>query len=134
MKKITLSCISLLAASGLAYAGTPCDGFEVKIKNNTPDNLLVTKLQLTGADMQPHGLQSIPGHSEQVFTVNHTADHGKMKGTMEFRSASIPVKNARINFDLKNKHLICHHSAQGDSGDYHISHSRKPGKLQYTIG
>lgn len=134
MKKLTLSCFSLLVAAGLAHAGTPCNGFEVKIKNNTPDDLLVTKLQLAGGDFQPNSLEVISAHSEQVFTVNNSADNAKLNGVMEFNSFSLPSKRASIKFDLKNKHLICHHNVKEASGDYQISHSRVPGKVKYTIG
>lgn len=134
MKKLTLSCFSLLIAAGLAHAGTPCNGFEIKVKNNTPDELLVTKLLLTGGDFQPSGLDVIAPHSEQVFTINNSVDNGELKGEMRFDSVSLPSKNASIKFDLRNKQLICHHDTRQASGDYPISHSRLPGKVKYTIG
>jgi hypothetical protein len=135
MNKISLNCLSLLAIAGLAHAGTPCDGFEIKIKNDTPDNLYVSKAQLSGgAKLQPSGLITIHAHAEQVFTINNSKDGGKMRGLFKLDSVSIPSKTASIVFDLKNKHLICHHDAKNATGDYPISNSRHPGSIRYTIG
>lgn len=133
MRKITLSCLSLLVAGGVAYAGTPCDGFEVKIKNNTPDKFLVTNMQLKGGEFSPTGLETIPAHSEQIFVVNHTKDGEKMQAEMKFHTISIPSKRVSLEFSLENKHLICHHNTIKTSGDYKIDHTRLPGKITYSI-
>lgn len=129
------SCLTALLFSGATFAtSSPCNGFEIKIKNKTSDDLLVTKLDLSGADVQPSGLNTIKAHSEQAFTVNNSADGGKMNGQFEFNSVSLPSKKAYIKFDLKNKKLICHHHEKQMQGDYSIKSTRLPGHVKYSIG
>ena len=72
MNKLKMACVASLFAAGIAQASTPCDGFEIKIKNSLPDDLLVTKIDLQGGELQPGGIQKVDGKSEQVFTVNNT--------------------------------------------------------------
>lgn len=134
MHKFKLALFGFALAAGVAHASTPCNGFEIKIKNNTSDDLLVTKMQLSGADLQPGGVNVVKANTAQAFTVNNSADGGKMIGDFDFNSVSLPVKKATIKFQLKNKKLICHHDEKSVSGDYAISKTRLPGHVTYTIG
>lgn len=135
MRKIRLACLASLLAVGVAHAASvPCNGFEVKIKNNTPDDLLVNKIELSGASLQPQGIQVLKTHTEQTFTVNNSERDVKMKGLLEFHSISLPSKKASLSFNLKNVAVICQHDDQGSSSDYSLDKTRLPGNVTYTIG
>ena len=121
MNKIKLVCFASILAAGITHASsTPCDGFEIKIKNDLPDNLLVTKIQVNGAEIQPGGIQQISGKSAEIFTVNKTADDRNMAGEFVFHTLNLPSKEVKIQFDLKNKTLFCEHSDKTKDGDYSI--------------
>lgn len=134
MSKIKIVCLASFLAASIAQASTPCDGFEIKIKNALPDSLVATNTQLSGATIQPAGIQKIDGNSEAVFTVNGSAENLPMSGYFTFRTISLPSKVVRIRFNLTNQVLVCEHSEDTSDGDYPISHTRLPGKITYTIG
>ncbi|STX29872.1 Uncharacterised protein [Legionella beliardensis] len=137
MNKIKTICLPAILAAGLtanAFAAAPCDGFEIKIKNNLPDNLLVTQVRLSGAEIQPNGIQQIEGKSEQVFTVNKSAEKGLMSGEFVFHTVSLPSKEVKVQFDLKNETLICKHDDKTPAGDYPVDKTRLPNQVAYTIG
>lgn len=125
---------ALLLAMGVSHASVPCNGFEIKIKNNLPDNFLINQIDLQGAELQPGGIQKLDGHAEQVFTVNNSKAETKMVGTMEFHTISLPSKKVVVRFDLNNKTLYCEHNDKGSGGDYEVNKSRVPGQVVYTIG
>jgi len=132
LKKLAVFSV-LSLAMGIAHAA-PCNGFEVKIKNNLPDDFLVSKIELQGAELQPSGFQKLNGHSEQVFTVNNSKDDKKMTGTLEFHTISLPSKSVTVRFDLENKTVLCAHDDKGSGGDYPVNKTRLPGQVAYTIG
>lgn len=136
MNKLQLVGIASLLAAGLAtgaQASTPCDSFEIKIKNQLADDLLVTRIKLHGADIQPGGLQKLNAKTEQVFTVNNSTDALPMKGDMVFHTLSLPSKEVKIQFDLTNAGLVCSHTNTSPAGDYAVEDSRSPGQVSYTI-
>ena len=132
MNKLKMACFASLFAAGIAQASTPCDGFEIKIKNSLPDDLLVTKIDLQGGELQPGGIQKVDGKSEQVFTVNNTGD-AVMKGSLTFHTISLPSKTVKVQFDLENSGLICEHTDTSPASDYNVEKTRLPGKVNYTI-
>ncbi|HRD69276.1 MAG TPA: hypothetical protein PK657_03960 [Legionella sp.] len=132
MNKLKLACVASLLAAGIAQASTPCDGFDIKIKNKLADDLLVTKIHLNGADIQPGHIQKINGGTEQVFTVNSSSD-AVMSGDFEFHTISLPSKVVKIQFNLKNSGLICEHTDTSPDSDYSVDKTRLPGKVDYSI-
>jgi len=134
MKKIQMVCLASLLSTGIAHALTPCDGFEIKVKNNLTDNLLVSKIKLNGAEIQPAGLQQIDSKTETVFTVNASEANTPMKGELIFKTISLPSKNIHFNFDLSNQVLACLHTDHSTNDDYSIGITRLPGHVTYTIG
>jgi len=133
MNKIKLACIASILATGLANAA-PCDGFEIKVKNNLADDLLVTKLDLNGAQIQPGGLQKLSSHSEEVFTVSKSSKDADMIGNFVFRTVSLPSKTVNIQFDLHNSTGVCEHSDKEIPSDYNVDKTRILGKgVNYTI-
>ncbi|KTD19098.1 hypothetical protein [Legionella jordanis] len=134
MKKFKLACVSsLLLAAGLAKAGNPCDSFEIKVKNNLADDLVVRKIQLQGADLQPGGIQKINSKSEEVFTVSNSAEKIPMKGELILNTISLPTKEVKIRFTLENSGLICKHDDNNSQSDLGLEKTRLPGKVLYTI-
>ena len=133
MNKIKLACLVSLLSTSIAYATTPCDGFEFKLKNNLADDLLVTTIQLHGADLQPGGIQKIASKTTQAFTVNSSKADVPMNGEFVFHTISLPVKTVKIQFDLKNVGLICEHSDHSPASDYSVEKTRLPGSVNYTI-
>lgn len=132
MNKFKLAGIASLLATGIAHA-TPCDGFEIKVKNNLADDLIATKIHLDGADIQPGGIQQINGKSEQVFTVNSSAEDKTIAGEMTFHTVSLPSKKVSIKFTLKNSGLVCTHTDTSPASDYSVEKTRLPGKVDYSI-
>ncbi len=133
MNKIKIACIGSLLFSSFAYASLPCDGFELKIKNNLADDLLVTTIKLNGAELQPSQIQKIDGKTAQVFTVNTSAQDIPMIGEFVFHTISIPSKTVNIKFNLDNYGLICEHTDKLSESDYSVEKSRLPGSVNYTI-
>lgn len=133
MNKIKLACIASLLVAGIAQASTPCNGFELKIKNQLADDLLVTTIHLDGAELQPGGIQKVNAKSEQVFTVNASSDNVPMSGNLTFHTISLPSKTVKVQFDLVNSGLICEHTDRSPDSDYSVEKTRLPGKVNYTI-
>ena len=80
MNKLKIVALSTLLLSGLASANPACNGFQVKIKNNLAEDLLVSKISLTGADIQPGHFETLKAKTEQVFTVNASNENVGMDG------------------------------------------------------
>jgi hypothetical protein len=134
MNKLKLVCIASLLATGLsAYAVTPCNGFEIKIKNHLADDLLVTKSALIGAQLQPDGIQKISAKTEQVYTINNSAAGVAMKGNIILHTISVPTKEVKIQFDLQNGTLACKHRDNSPESDYTLTKVRLPGKVDYIV-
>lgn len=133
MNKLKLVCIASLLATGIAQASTPCDGFEIKVKNKLADDLLVTGIHLQGAEIQPGGIQKINANTEQVFTINSSAEAVPMTGNLVFHTISLPSKVVKIQFNLKNSGLICEHTDTSPDSDYSVEKTRLPGKVDYSI-
>jgi hypothetical protein len=132
MKKIQL-CLASLLISTAGYAVQPCDGFQIVVKNNTPDKFYATTVELNGANIQPK-LIEVNGNAEVSFTVNNSEDTPSLNGEMVFRTFSLPSKKVHIAFDLKNQTLICEHTNKEQPSDYSITSLRLPGKVTYNIG
>jgi len=135
--KIKLACLASLFAAGIANAADPqCNGFEIKIKNNLPDNLLIKKIIISGAEVQPNGLGQIDKQSQQTFTVYNSNPDTLMNGEFIFNTISLPTKEIALHFELQNKNLHCSHSdlTGNESGGYPIDTSRGVGKVTYSIG
>ena len=133
LNKIKLACIGSLLCSSFVYAASPCDGFELKIKNNLSDDLLVTTIKLNGAEIQPGGVQKIDGKTSQVFTINSSVENVPMNGEFVFHTLSLPIKTVTIQYSLENASLFCEHTEKSPQSDYSIEKTRLPGAVHYTI-
>lgn len=131
--KIRLVCLGSFLAIGVANASTHCNGFEIKVKNNLPYGLLVSKVQLIGGDIQPGNISKINEHSETVFTVNNSSK--KMNAELVFNTIALPSKQVRVRFDLSNALLSCKHDDKTvKESDVSVNVSRSIGKVTYTLG
>jgi hypothetical protein len=133
MKTIKLACIASILATSIAYAGAPCDGFEITVKNNLPDKLIASTVKLSGADIKPL-LVEINSKSENVFTVSGSIEGEDMHGELVFKTISLPSKTIHVEFDLKNQILLCQHTNKELDNEYPVTHIRLPSKVVYTIG
>lgn len=133
MNKIKLACFTSLLAASIAQASTPCNGFEIKVKNNLANDLVVNSIQLNGAELQPGGIQKISKRTEQVFTVNNSSEEGTMAGKLLLRTLSLPSKEVKIEFDLKNAGVVCEHTEHSPAGDYAVENVRVPGGVNYSV-
>lgn len=134
MKNLKLTLLGTLLASQLGYAAAPCNGFEIHLKNNLSDKLFATKTTLSGASLNPSGIQAISAKGEVKFTVNNSVVDQDMHGEMQFNTVSLPSKKVTIKFSLQNKSLYCGHEENDSQGDVDITHIRLPGKVNYKIG
>lgn len=133
MKKIQLVCLVSLLATGIAHASVPCNGFEITVKNNLPDNLLGTTIRLNGAEINPR-LVEINSQSETIFTVSGSDEAKPMRGELVFKTLSFPSKTIHIKFDLKNQLLVCEHTDKEIPNAYPVTHTRLLSNVVYTIG
>ena len=135
MKKIQLVYLATLIATGIAHASTPCNGFEFKVKNNLPDDLITINIQLNGAEIQPAGIQTLNSKSETVFRVNGSTEDRPMNGEFVFHTVSLPSKTVNIKFALYNRLFMCEHiDTSPNHSDYPLEKTRWPNKVNYTIG
>lgn len=119
----------------VAYAATPCNGFEIKIRNNLSEYLVASKANIDGADLHPSGLQKLKPNSEKTFTVSNSLENKKMAGEFVFHTSTLPTKKVTIKFTLDNaKTVYCEHEDESPEGDYPLNKTRMPGKVDYTIG
>ncbi|WP_419420527.1 hypothetical protein ACNVED_04290 [Legionella sp. D16C41] len=132
MKTMRLVGLTALFASHMAIAALPCDGFEIKLKNNLADDLLVTTIKLHGGKLSPGGIQKLDSKTEQVFTVNNTTNL-PMTGELVFHTITLPSKTVKIHFDLANNGLTCNHTDTSPASDYSVSSSRSLNQVNYTI-
>lgn len=134
MKNFKLVCCASLLATGVAEATVPCDGFEIKIKNQLADALLISQKQFDGAEISPGGIQKINAKTEQVFSVNKSTKDVPMIGEFTFHTMSVPLKTVTVKFDLKNGKMMCKHNDRTPTdGAYTVEKKRLPGKVEYTI-
>src|SRR5436190_11990442 len=134
MNKIKYAFAVSLLATGVVQASAPCEGFEIKIKNNLADDLIVREVRLQGADIQRGGIHKLNHQTEETFTVSRVPEEGVLKGEFIFDTLSLPTKEVRIQFNLENKSLICEHTDYSPSSILPLSKTRLPGKVHYTIG
>lgn len=141
-KTITkLSCIALLFAAGISHAETittPCNGFKINLKNSLPDDLLITKFDVKGAQIAPAGVQKIGGRTESTFTINGSVDGATMPATIVLNTLSVPSKKVVLDFNLVNSGLVCKHEAvedkkKDDPNQLEATYTRLPGSITYTI-
>src|ERR1044071_6962233 len=122
-----------LLAVGIAQASSSCEGFEVKIKNQTADDLVVRKIKLEGAVLQPGGIQHLKRNSEEVFTVSNAPKDGVvLKGDLVINSVSLPLKKVHIQFDMVSKDGACKLTDTSPSTDLPLSKSESDGQVKYT--
>lgn len=134
MNSIKLTSIALILGLGSSLASAhPCDGFQVKVKNDLSDDLLASSIKLDNANISPGGIQKLDKKTEQTFTVNNSAENATMAGEFVFRTISLPSKKVSIKYTLENKGLICHINTIALDGDYFVSKTRLPGHNIYTI-
>ncbi len=133
MKKIKLVIIASAFVAGVASASSSCEGFQVRLKNNLADDLLVTSIKLNGAEIQPGIFEKLNHKSEQVFTINRTTPDLPMKGEFALHTISLPSKTVIIQYTLENKVAYCEHIDNSPKGDYAVEKKRKIGEIQYTI-
>lgn len=134
MKKIQLVLASSFLALNIANAATPCDGFQINVKNNLQDNLMISTIKLNGAEIQPSGLQSLDSKAERSFVVNGSNANTPMTGEFIFHTISLPMKTVHLNFNLTNELLICSHVDHSTNDEYAVGVSRMPGQVTYTLG
>ena len=134
MNKLKLVCVASLLVAGIAQASTPCNGFNINIKNQLADDLVVTQIALHGAEIQPGAIQKINGKTTQAFTVNNSVDNVPMLGDFTFHTISLPSKTVKVKFKLENDGLICKHTDfTVENNDYSVEKTRLPGKIDYSI-
>lgn len=133
MKAIKLIGLTSLFFTGVAFAATPCDGFELKIQNNLSDNFLLSTVKLRGAEIQPNGIQQLEGNKSLTFTVQSSDENTPMAGEFILHTISLPSKNVVIKYELKNMGLICEHIETPTQSDFTVQKIRLPGRVSYNI-
>lgn len=133
MNPIKLICCLFVCSSSIAQAAIPCDTFQIAINNQSSDNLLATKIHLSGATIEPKGIHKLDSNSSQIFTIHKSRNGVAMNGEMIFHSMTLPSKKAKIKFSLNNAGLVCQHDDKSADGDYSINKTRIPNRADYTI-
>lgn len=133
-KSIKLTCLASILAAGVSYAGAPCNGFAIKIKNNLPEALILNKVNLVGANLQPGSLDRIAANAEATFVVNNVSQK-LLNGQLVFVPERLPLRKIEVAFDLKNGLLMCKHSDKTNkpAEGYPISKARNYSGVTYTI-
>ncbi|MBA3537552.1 MAG: hypothetical protein H0T84_13250 [Tatlockia sp.] len=132
MNKIKLVFLSSMLLSGVSFAAPACDSFEIKLKNNLADDLLVTHIKLDGAKIQPNIFEKLTSKTEQVFTVNGSDKNVPMTGEFTLHTISLPVKTVKISYTLNNG-AVCTHNDTSPLSDYAVDKKRKIGQVEYSI-
>jgi hypothetical protein len=133
MTKLKMVALSTLLLSGLASADPACNSFQVKVKNNLAEDLLFSKISLTGAVIQPGNFETLKAHTEQVFTVNGSNENVGMDGEFTLHTISLPSKNVKIRYNLANKGTVCEHTEYSPVSDYAVEKSRGISEVKYDI-
>ncbi|KTD42224.1 hypothetical protein [Legionella parisiensis] len=133
MKKFKLAIIASILVTEIASASSSCEGFQIRLKNNLVDDLLVTTIKLNGAEIQPGTFEKLNHKSEQVFTINRTNQDLPMTGEFTLHTISLPSKTVIIQYTLENKVAYCEHTDNSPKSDYAVEKNRKMGEVQYTI-
>ena len=133
MNKIKLACLASLLIGGVASAAPSCDAFQIKLKNNLADDLLVTTIKLQGAQIQPGNFEKLSSKSEQVFTVNSSAENVAISGEFVLHTISLPSKTVKIRYTLENTLAACVHTDNSPASDYAVDKSRTVGEVAYSI-
>lgn len=133
MNKFKIAALASLLVSGAAFADPACNGFQLKIKNNLAEDLLVSKISLTGAEIQPGTFETLKAKTEQVFTVNASNEDLGMDGEFALHTISLPSKTVKIRYTLMNKGAICEHTEYSPGGDYSVEKTRGLGEVKYSI-
>lgn len=133
MNKLKLTLIASTLVTGIASAAPSCDGFQIRLKNNLADDLLVTTIKLNGAEIQPGTFEKLDSKSEQVFTINRSTEGLPMKGEFTLHTISLPSKTVKVEYTLDNKVAFCEHDDVSPRGDFALEVNRKFGEAQYTI-
>ena len=134
INKLLSLCIGSIFAVGLAHASTHCNDYEIKIVNKLDNELMISKAQLIGAELQPKHEVRIAAHSSLVYTVSNTAIK-KMKGEFVFKAISLPVRTIVLNLELRNGLVHCDFDNKGIKNDgLAVSESHSSSEAVYTIG
>ncbi len=133
MNKLKLAFISTLLIAGIAQANTPCDGFEIKVKNELAEDLNLAAASIIGAQINPNTSLILNAKQEHVFTINGSAKDVPMSGELVYNTVTIPNKTVIIRFSLDNAHLSCHHRDTSPVNEYTVSNHRFPGSIDYSI-
>ena len=133
MNKIKLACVASILLSGIASAAPSCDSFQIRLKNNLADDLEITKIKLSNAQIQPGTFAHLKSKTEQVFTVNGTTEGLAMYGQFTMRTLSLPSKTVKVKYNLENTTAACVHTDRSPQGDYALEKTRTPGEVQYSI-
>lgn len=133
MNKLKLACLTSLLISSISYANPSCNGFQIKLKNNLADDLLVTGIKLNGAKIDPGFLEQLRSKTAQVFTINNSVKEIPMSGEFTLHTISLPTKTVTIQYTLENKLGFCEHSDHSPTSDYPIDKTRKIGEVEYSI-
>lgn len=132
--KLGFAGVVTILAVNLAHASKHCDGFEIKLKNNLSEAVLMPKAELIGADLQPRNLERIAPHSELVLTV-YNVEKDKLQGEIDLRTISMPKHTVTLNFKLSNNLFQCDFDNKGiDADGVAVSQSHNSKHVIYTIG
>lgn len=133
MNKLKMGCFAFLLIGGIASAKPSCEGFQIKLKNNLADDLVVTTIKLDGASIKPAKFEKLGSKSEQVFTVHHISNDEPMVGEFTLHTVSLPVKTVKVEYTLENKMAVCEHTDNSPKSDYELDKTREVGGVQYSI-
>lgn len=56
-----------------------------------------------------------------------------MNAEFVFHTISLPSKEVKIQFALKNSKIICEHTDKTPASDYSVEKTRLPNKVEYVI-
>lgn len=127
-----LSGLIYFCASNVAIA-LPCDNFQLIVKNNSLDNLVVLTSQLDKANVTPKDVQIIKKESEQEYTIDTTPTDVSMNGEWSLYTLSIPSKIAKIKFQLRNIGGTCKYTKVEFEGNYNVKDVYKDKQVVFSI-
>ena len=117
-----------------AIAAGICDGFAIKLKNNLSEDILVTNINTTQADLEPAFADLVKAGSQITFSIVNASRVDVITGNISLYTVQIPSKKITIAFELMDKGIYCRHSDKSTAEEHHPSSTRVPGRgVDYNI-
>ena len=107
----TINAIGLTAAlfTSAAFAGTPCDGFNIVIQNQSSHELVTKSVSLDGGNLTPGMGATLNSGANLTFSINNNVS-ATLSGSIEVRPTAVLeflTNQDTVQFTLENLGTVC---------------------------